>query len=149
MLRSYLQVAIAAVFIATPVFCSPNYIKYHVVPWYGDSDAAKTTSDADPATVTSTAETPSPAPIYYWFESTAFFPESVTTVNYWLFGSQGGVYGVEMVRWLAGLDLRLEVAVSIPSGYMRLRANVRRRPPSISGCSGSSSKWCRASCWRC
>lgn len=79
--------AIAAVFIATPIFCSPNYIKYHVVPWVTDN-ATTTANDT---------------PIDYWFESTAFFPESVTTVNFWLFGVFFKVVPCILLAVLSGL----------------------------------------------
>ena len=56
-----MQVAIAAVFITTPIFCSPNYIKYRVVPL--PSDNASNSTDQ-------TAWTDEPPPTHYWFKHT-------------------------------------------------------------------------------
>jgi len=55
-----MQVAIAAVFITTPIFCSPNYIKYRVVPL--PSDNASNSTDQ-------TALIDEPPPTHYWFET--------------------------------------------------------------------------------
>jgi len=93
-------VAIAAIFVATPIFCSPNYIKYHIVQLSAVSVAENTTTES--MRVTAAAEA-SPAPTYYWFESTAFFPESVTTINFWLFGVFFKVVPCILLAVLSGL----------------------------------------------
>lgn len=93
--------AIAAVFIVTPIFCSPNYIKYHVVECSTDS-AFSSTAETELETVTA-ATTAAASPSCYWFDSTAFFPESVTAVNYWLFGVVLKVVPCILLAVLSGL----------------------------------------------
>jgi len=44
----------------------------------------------------------SPA-VYYWFDSTTFVPESVTTVNFWLFGVFFKVVPCILLAVLSGL----------------------------------------------
>lgn len=85
--------AIAAVFIATPIFCSPNYIKYQVVPLPPNATAT------EQGTVTESSS----APVYYWFESTAFVPDTVTTINFWLFGVFFKVVPCILLAALSGL----------------------------------------------
>jgi len=87
-------VAIAAIFIATPICCSPNYIKYHVVAW--PTDNADNATAAEPTTAAS-------APTGYWFDSTAFIPEAVTIVNFWLFGVFFKVVPCILLAVLSGL----------------------------------------------
>jgi len=83
------------VFIATPIFCSPNYIKYQVVPLPSNATATE-----HGGAVTEVWPVP---PVYYWFESTAFVPESVTTVNFWLFGVFFKVVPCILLAALSGL----------------------------------------------
>jgi len=92
-------VAIAAVFIATPIFCSPNYIKYHVVPLPA-ANSSNSTAAVEPVAATAVDE---PRPTHYWFDSTAFFPESVTAVNFWLFGVFFKVVPCILLAVLSGL----------------------------------------------
>lgn len=95
--------AIAAIFIATPIFCSPNYIKYQVVPLPTESTANATAAEQVTAVTAASSEAPTPAPIYYWFDSTAFFPESVTAINFWLFGVVFKVAPCILLAVLSGL----------------------------------------------
>jgi len=93
-------VAIAAVFIATPIFCSPNYIKYHVVPLPAANSSNSTAAVVEPVAATAVDE---PRPTHYWFDSTAFFPQSVTAVNFWLFGVFFKVVPCILLAVLSGL----------------------------------------------
>jgi len=93
-------VAIAAVVIATPIFCSPNYIKYHVVPLPGANISNSTDAPAAAASPATSVDEP---PTYYWFDSTAFFPQSVTVVNFWLFGVVFKVVPCILLAVLSGL----------------------------------------------
>jgi len=96
------QVAIAAIFVATPICCSPNYIKYQVVPLTSDG-ANETTATAMQQAVTTAATQAPPAPTHYWFQPIAFFPESVTAINFWLFGVVFKVAPCILLAVLSGL----------------------------------------------